>query len=200
MTQGFFQFNNSIITEIRNFTNSSFDLLFLSGLKGSAKSETIGKMLPELEENHLVFQHFCFKNTVIDDFLLNFYDALRNFAIAQKISLKKFVTDNFKEKVSHYFKTIDSNCIIIVENFEKIDSNVEIINFLSHLATYANVKIIITTRNKDKNLFRFKKIRTQTLEIEEINKEDFKSRLTVLVEPTSLEVKEKFYEITWTLS
>ena len=140
MTQGFFQFNNSIINEIRNFATSSFDLLFMSGQRGSAKSETIEKIIPELEENNLVFQHFCFENTVIDDFLLNFYDSLRNFSILQKISLKKFSTDNFKEKVSHYFKTIDENCIIIVENFEKVDSNVEIVDFLSHLASYENVK------------------------------------------------------------
>ena len=60
MTQGFFQFNNSIINEILNFATSSFDLIFLSGPKGSAKSETISKVIPELEENNLIFQHFCF--------------------------------------------------------------------------------------------------------------------------------------------
>jgi len=196
MTQGFFQFNNSIINEIRNFASSSFDLLFMSGQRGSAKSETIEKVIPDLEENNLVFQHFCFENTVIDDFLLNFYDALRNFSLVQKITLKKFATDNFKEKVSHYFKTIDMNCIIFVENFEKVDSNVEIVDFLSHLASYTNVKIVIVTRNREKNLFRFKKIRTQNLEINEIKKEEFKSKLSVLTEPMSIDVKEKFYEIT----
>ena len=196
MTQGFFQFNKSIINEIRNFAISSFDLLFMSGPRGSAKSETIEKVIPELTEDNLVFQHFCFENTVIDDFLLNFYDALRNFSILQKITLKKFATDNFKEKVSHYFKTIDANCIIIVENFEKVDSNIEIIDFLSHLASYTNVKILIVTREKDKNLFRFKKIRTKNLEIEGIEKDDFKSKLSILTEPMSLDIKEKFYEIT----
>ncbi|MBQ4646427.1 MAG: tetratricopeptide repeat protein [Candidatus Gastranaerophilales bacterium] len=196
MTQGFFQFNNSIINEIRNFAISSFDLLFMSGPRGSAKSETIEKMIPELEENNLVFQHFCFENTVIDDFLLNFYDALRNFSILQKISLKKFATDNFKEKVSHYFNTIDSNCIILVENFEKVNANVEIVDFLSHLASYPNVKIIIVARNNEKNLFRFKKIRTKNLEIGGIEKDDFKSKLSILTEPMSIDVKEKFYEIT----
>ena len=168
----------------------------MSGQKGSAKSETIEKIIPELTEDNLVFQHFCFENTVIDDFLLNFYDALRNFSIMQKITLKKYAGDNFKEKVSHYFKTIDANCIIIVENFEKVDSNIEIIDFLSHLASYTNVKIIVTTRNREKNLFRFKKIRTQNLEINEIKKEDFKSKLSILSEPMSIDVKEKFYEIT----
>ena len=98
----------------------------------------------------------------------------------QNITLKKFETDNFKEKVNHYFKTIDANCIVIVENFEKVDANIEIIDFLSHLASYINVKIIIVTRNKDKNLFRFKKIRTKNLELSEIKKDDFKSKLSIL--------------------
>lgn len=196
MTQGFFQFNNSIINEIRNFTTSSFDLLFISGQKGSTKSETIEKIIPEMSENNLIFQHFCFENTVIDDFLLNFYDALRNFAIMQKFSLKKYAGDNFKEKVSHYFKTIDANCIIVVENFEKIASSNEIVDFLSHLAIYKNVKIIITTTDKEKNFFRFKKIRMQSLEIAEIEKDEFKSKLSILSEPMSIDIKEKFYEIT----
>lgn len=196
MTQGFFQFNNSIINEILNFAISTFDLIFLSGPKGSAKSETISKVIPQLEENNLIFQHFCFKNTVINDFLLNFYDALRNFSLAQKISLKKFTTDNFEDKVSHYFKTISSECIIIVENFECIEDNIEIIDFLSHLASFPNVKIIIVSRNSQKNLFRFKPIKMQTLDFNSISKEEFKSKLSILTQVSEDDVKEKFYNIT----
>lgn len=196
MTQGFYQFNSSIINEILNFAISTFDLIFLNGPKGSAKSETISKVIPELEENNLIFQHFCFKNTVINDFLLNFYDALRSFSMAQKISLKKFTTDNFEDKVSHYFKTISTNCIIIVENFECIEDNVEIINFLSHLASFINVKVIIVSRNSQKNLFRFKPIKVQTLTMDAISKEEFKSKLSILTHPVEDEAKEKFYNIT----
>ncbi len=196
MTQGFFQFNNSIINEILNFVISTFDLLYLGGPKGSAKSETIGKIIPKLDENNLVFQHFCFENTVIDDFLLNFYDALRNFSLAQKISLKKFTEGNFKDKVSHYFKTINANCVVIVENFEKVEKNIDIIDFLSYLAGYENVKIVIVSRNLNGNLFRFKKIKVKTVEIEQIDKNEFQSRLAVLSEVLDDETKEKFYEIT----
>ena len=195
MTQGFFQFNNSIINEIINFATSSFDLLLMHGPKGSSKSETIEKTIPQLQENNLVFQHFCFENTVIDDFLLNFYDALRNFSLSQKISLKKYTSDNFKEKVSHYFKTISTNCIVVIENFEKVDGNVEIIDFLSHLVTYENVKVIIVSRNDEKHLFSFKKIKVKNLELKEISKEDFKSKLTVLTEPMEENLKEKFYTV-----
>ncbi len=196
MTQGFFQFNNSIINEIINFATSSFDLLYMSGPKGSAKSETIEKLAKELSKDYLIFQHFCFKNTVIDDFLLNFYDALRDFSLAQKISLKKFMTDDFKEKVSHYFKTINSKCIIAVENFEKVNENIEIIDFLSHLASYENVKIIVVARNNNKNLFRFKPIKMKTLEISPISKEEFKSKLTILGDVLDEDLKEKYYNIT----
>ncbi len=196
MTQGLFQFNSSIINEILNFVISTFDLLYLGGPKGSAKSETIGKLIPKLSEDNLVFQHFCFENTVIDDFLLNFYDALRSFSMAQKISLKKFTEGDFKEKVSHYFKTINANCVVIVENFEKIEKNIEIIDFLSHLAGYENVKIIIVSRNSGANLFRFKKIKVKTIEIEQIDKKEFQSKLSVLSEVLDEETKERFYEIT----
>lgn len=193
MTQGFFQFNTSIINEIVNFTTSPFDLFFLSGPKGSSKSETIEKIIPELQDEFLIFRHFCFENSVIDDFLLNFYDELRNFSLAGKLSLKKFTTGDFKEKVTHYFKTINENCIIIVENFEKVESNTEIIDFLVHLSRFLNVKLIIVSRNPN-NIFN--DIRTRTYNIEQITKEDFKSKLTILTQPLDDEIKENFYKIT----
>ena len=196
MTQGFFQFNNSIIDEIINFTTSPFDLFFMSGAKGSSKSEIIEKVVNELSDENLIFRHFCFENSVIDDFLLNFYDELKNFSLARNISLKKFTTGNFKDKVSHYFKTIYANCLIIVENFEQVEQNVEIVDFLSHLANYSNVKIIIVTRNHDKNLFRFKNIKMKTYKIEQITKDDFKSKLSILTQPVGEDLSEKFYTIS----
>ena len=193
MTQGFFQFNNSIINEIVNFATSPFDMFFLSGPKGSSKSETIEKIIPELSEENLIFRHFCFENTVIDDFLLNFYDELRSFSLAGKLSLKKFTTGDFKEKVTHYFKTIEQNCIIIVENFEKVEKNSAIIDFLVHLSRFFNVKIIIVSRNPNTI---FTDIRTQTYNLEQITKEEFKSKLTILTQPMDDDIKEHFYEIT----
>ena len=83
--QGFFQFNNSIINEISNFATSACDVLYIYGPKGSGKSETVRKALSELSETNLIFQHFCFENSVIDDFLLNFYDSFRNYANENKI-------------------------------------------------------------------------------------------------------------------
>ena len=196
MTQGMFQFNNSTLKEITDFVSSSFDLFFLSGPKGSSKSETIERAIPELSQDNLVFRHFCFEDTVIDDFLLNFYDELKNFSLLKKISLKKFTDGSFKERVSHYFRTIIANCVIIVENFEKVESNVEIIDFLSHLANYSNVKIIVVTRNPDKNLFRFKEVRMKTASVNFIDKKDFKAKLEVFTQPLSDEVKENFFKIT----
>lgn len=193
MTQGLFQFNTSIINEIINFTTSLDDLFFLSGPKGSSKSETIEKVMPELKKRNLIFRHFCFENSVINDFLLNFYDKLKEYSLSGKVSLKKFTTSDFKEKVSHYFKSIDANCIVIIENFEKIEKNSEIADFLSHLAKYMNVKLIIVSRNTN-NIFH--DIKTRTYKLEQISEEDFKSKLTVLTQPLSEEIKNDFYNIT----
>ena len=69
-------------------------------LKAEKTMTNIEKAIKEFEKDNLIFRQFCFQNSVIDDFLLNFYDGLRDFSLAEKISLKKFVTDNFKEKIN----------------------------------------------------------------------------------------------------
>ncbi len=196
MPQGLFQFNSLMINEIVEFSLSSYDLFFISGPQGSSKSESIAKSIRELEVENLVFSHFCFENTVIDDFLLNFYDALRNFSLASKISLKKFVSDNFKEKVSHYFKSLNKNCIIVVENFDKVEKNIEIIDFLAHLGTYPNVKIIIVANDKSKNPFVGRINKIKTYEITKIPREDFIQKLAMIIEPIDNDLKEKFYIIS----
>jgi len=168
----------------------------VSGQKGSGKSETMEKVLPELSKSNLIFEYFCFENSVIDDFLLNFYDSFKNYANLNQISFKKFNAESFEEKIKHYFKIIDKDCIIILENFEKVVKNTEIINFLSYLTTYDNVKIIVISRKNEENPFKNKNIIVQELEIEQINKKDFKSKFAILAETTDDYLKEKFYEIT----
>lgn len=196
MNQGLFQFNNTIINEIVEFASSSYNLFFIQGPKGSSRRESIEKAVKELEIDNLVFSHFCFENTVIDDFLLNFYDALRNFTLASRISLKKFASNDFKEKVSHYFKSIVKNCIIVVENFEKVENNIEIIDFLSHLASFVNIKLVIITANESKNPFEEKIDRIKNYTITTIPKADFIAKLAMLIEPIDNDLKDKFYKIT----
>ena len=190
--QGFFQFNNSIINEIINFATSACDVLYVCGPKGAGKSETIRKSIPELSKTNLIFQHFCFENSVIDDFLLNFYDTFKNLTNSNKISLKKFSAESFEEKIKHYFKTIDENCIIILENFENLSNKPQILDFLTYLLGYNNVKIIAISRKDIENPFKKKKVITQELEIEQINKKDFKSKFAILAEPKTMSLKKSF--------
>ncbi len=194
MTQGNFQFNNSIINEIFNFTTSQSDVLFLTGPIGSAKSEAIEYIAPKLAQDHLVFRHFCFENSVIDDFLLNFYDGLRDFSLAKKISLKKFIADNLKEKVTHYFKAIEKKSIVIIENFENIENNGEILDFICHIANYPNIKIIIVSQNPQKNLFRFRNIRTKNIQTEQNIREIFQKKLENITDNN--ELIQNFYSIS----
>ena len=194
MTQGLFQFSNSIINEIINFSISSYDLLYMEGPKGSSKSEMIEHAILELMETNLIFRHVCFEHSVIDDFLLNFYDELKDFSLARRISLKKFTGGDFKQKVSHYFKEIRSECTIVIENFEKIQNNSEIVDFLSHLASFPNVKIIIASRNKRENLF--ETIKVKDIYVEPISKEYFIEKLKTLNQNIDDELIERFFEIT----
>ena len=194
--QGFFQFNNTIINEISNFATSACDVLLIRGPKGSGKSETIRKVLPELAKTNLIFQHFCFENSVIDDFLLNFYDSFKSFTNLNKISLKKYSAENFEDRIKHYFKIINQDCIIIVENFENIAENNEIIDFLAYLTNFKNIRIIAISRKDAPNPFKTRKVITQELEIEQISKKDFKSKFAILAETTDDEMKEKFYNFT----
>ena len=194
--QGFFQFNNSIINEIINFATSAADVLYVSGPKGSGKSETISKAVSELCETNLIFQHFCFENSVIDDFLLNFYDTFKKLASLNKITLKKYSAESFEEKVKHYFKTIENKCIIVIENFENLIDKKEIIDFLVYLLNYKNVKVIAISRKDLPNPFKTRQVIVEELEIEQISKKDFKSKFAILAETTNDELKEKFYNIT----
>ena len=194
MTQGLFQFSNSIINEIINFSISSYGLLYMEGPKGSSKSEIIEHAALELMETNLIFRHVCFEHSVIDDFLLNFYDELKDFSLARRISLKKFTGGDFKEKVSHYFKEIRTSCIIVIENFEKVQNNTEIIDFLAHLATFINVKIIIASRLPRNNTFN--SVRVKDVYMEPISKENFKIKLKTLNQNISDELADKFFEIT----
>ena len=168
-----FQFSNEIIDKINYFYNSSDELLLLCGFSGCAKSEILNKTLENPDENTLVFRHLCFENTTIDDFLLNFYDSFRKFSLEKKVSLKKTMGESFKNKVSFYFKNINKKCIIVIDNFELVENNVEILNFLSHIASFENTKVVLISRNNNVDFFIEQNLPLQIIEIQPDTKEVF---------------------------
>ena len=94
MDENFTKFNSSILNKIEGFINSQsglpkVDILYMAGFQGCGKSEIVNKAMEKLDEDTLLFRHLCFENSVIDDFLLGFYDTLRYYSISKKINLKK---------------------------------------------------------------------------------------------------------------
>lgn len=170
MDENFTKFNSNILNKITDFINSrtgqpEADILYISGFQGSGKSEIVNMALKEIDEDILLFRHLCFENSVIDDFLLGFYDTLRYYSLSKKINLKKGLSENFAQKVSFYFKNIDKNSLIIIDNFEIIAANSEIMDFLAHLARYENVKLILISRVLNSEFFENKNLNCETAEI-----------------------------------
>lgn len=191
-----FQFSNEIIDKINYFYNSSDELLLLCGFSGCAKSEILYKTLENLDEDTLVFKHLCFENTAIDDFLLNFYDSFRKFSLEKKVSLKKTMGESFKNKVSFYFKNIDKRCIIVIDNFELADTNTEILNFLAHIASFENTKVVLISRNNNIDFFLSENIPAQVIEIKPDTKEVFIEKLENENVSEDEDTLDKLYELT----
>lgn len=190
------QFSIEIIDKIKKFYNSTNELLFLCGFSGCAKSEILNKTLDDLDENTLVFKHLCFSHTTIDDFLLNFYDSFRKFSLEKKVSLKKTMGESFANKVSFYFKDIDKKCVIVVDNFELVSDNTEILNLLYHIASFENTKVVLVSRDKQIQFFINRGLPVEIIEIKPNTYEVFKAKL----ECENLEADEntlqEFYKLT----
>ena len=132
MDENFTKFNTRILNQIHDFINSRDDLLYIGGFQGCGKSEIVNLALKNIDENILLFRHLCFENSVIDDFLLGFYDNLRYYSINKKINL-------MQEKLTECIAQIEATLDYPEEDFEDetktnifnlIESNLKDINEL----------------------------------------------------------------------
>lgn len=201
MDENFTKFNSNILNKITNFINPQdgvpeADILYISGFQGSGKSEIVNMALKEINEDILLFRHLCFENSVIDDFLLGFYDTLRYYSLSKKINLKKGLSENFAQKVSFYFKNLDKKCLIIIDNFEIIAANSEIIDFLAHLAKYENVKLILISRILNPEFFENKNLNHEIIEIPTNDYFTFKLKVQDTLSVYIEDDIEKFYNAT----
>lgn len=190
------QFSIEIIDKIKNFYNSTSELLLLCGFSGCAKSEILNKTLEDLDDNTLVFKHLCFEHTTIDDFLLNFYDSFRKFSLEKKVSLKKTMGESFANKVSFYFKNIDKKCIIVVDNYELVSGNIEILNLLAHIASFKNTKVVLVSRDKQVQFFINQNLPVQIIEITPNDFETFKAKIQNEGLSTDEDTLKEFFKLS----
>ena len=179
MNNFFTKFYSTYIKNIHDFLNSNTDILYINGYSGSGKSSVLKNTLKNFDKDILIFPHLCFEGTSINDFLLSFYDAFRNYAIKGKITLVNNPEEAFIQKVSYYFKKLDYPFIIVVDNYELVSGNSEITDFLLHVAGFDNVKVILVSKNPNSEIAENPTVSVDRLIFEKI---DFQNFNTVLKE------------------
>lgn len=136
------------LKEVLEFYESPAQLLAVNGFTLSGKYDLILSSLKFLNEDVLVFKYTCSKVTTLDDILLSFYNDFRNFHNLKKIRLKKISEENFAKKISFYFKSVKSPCLLILDELDDVFEYSAVINFLNHLKVFKNVKFAALTKKQ----------------------------------------------------
>ncbi len=144
------------IENILEFLKSENSLLLVNGFMGTGKVMVVNQALSFLNEDVITLRYNCFETTILDDILLEFFDNFRKLTIQNVIKFPKTKTENFTQKINAYFESIDKPIIIILNSFEQIliDNKTEILNFITHISKYKNIKIILIGRKFDYNDFK----------------------------------------------
>ncbi len=191
----FTKFYSKYISKIHDFLNSSLDVLYIDGFSGCGKSSVLKQSLKLYNKNILIFPHLCFAGNSIDDFLLSFYDAFRDNAIKGKITLVKNPEEGFLQKVGFYFKNLAYPSVIVIDNYEIVSKDSAIEDFLSYVASFKNVKLILISKEENCPIIENPTIGVGRLTFEIINFDEFKRVFKSSFEVED-EIIEKFYNLT----
>lgn len=143
--------NVNQIENILKFFNGNSPLMLVSGFLGTGKNTVVNEALNYLSGDAVVLKYNCFETSILDDILLEFFDTFRKLTAQKIIQLPKAKSENFTQKITAYFQSIQKPVVIVLNSFEDIlkDNKQEILDFIFHLSTYQNIKIIIIGRKFD---------------------------------------------------
>lgn len=142
--------NEKQISEICDFLqDDNKKLMLVNGFKGAGKSLVVDFVSTCFNSGVLTLRYNCLETTILDDMLLNFFEAFRVFTVQGKLVPPRIKTENFIQKINSYFNSITRPVVIILHSFEAVlkSNKQEILSFIKHLSALSNVKIIITARN-----------------------------------------------------
>lgn len=142
--------NEKQISEICDFLqDDAKKLMLVNGFKGAGKSLVVDFVSTCFNSGVLTLRYNCLETTILDDMLLNFFEAFRVFTVQGKLVPPRIKTENFIQKINSYFNSITRPVVIILHSFEAVlkSNKQEILSFIKHLSALSNVKIIITARN-----------------------------------------------------
>lgn len=140
--------NEKQIGQICEFLINDKKLLLVSGFRGSGKSQVVNFTTGFLDTDVLVLHYTCLETTILDDMLLSFFETFRNYTLLGKILPPKIKVENFTQKINSYFQTVNNPILIVVDSFEAVikENKPEILNFIKHLNSFSNVKIVMVSK------------------------------------------------------
>lgn len=140
--------NTKQINEIIQFFQGENKLLLVNGFLGTGKTRIVDHAAKFLNTQTVTLKYNCFETTILDDILLSFFDDFKNLTVQNIIRQPRAKYENFTQKVEAYFDSIENPVLIIINSFESVlkDNKQEILDFLFHLASRKNIKIILIAR------------------------------------------------------
>ncbi len=143
--------NKKQLESILNFYNSKTPMLLVNGFLGSGKTQIVNHSLKFLSQETIVLEYNCFETTILDDILLSFFEDFKELALRDEVSHPKIKSENFTQKITAYFNSINRPILIIINSLESVLKNnkQEILDFLFHVSGFYNIKTILISRKFD---------------------------------------------------
>lgn len=137
------------INKIFAFLQSDKPLLLVNGFLGTGKDKIVTHTLSFKSEDALLLTYNSFETTILDDILLSFFDDFKKLTALNIIQTPKAKSENFTQKITAYFDSIQRPIIIVINSFEEIlkENKQEILDFIFHLAKYEKIRIVLISRN-----------------------------------------------------
>lgn len=164
----FIENNLEKIIELVKFFDGKLPFMLINGFVGTGKSLLVNEALNYLKEDVIVLKYNCFETTSLDDILLEFFDKFKSLIAQNLLEAPKVRCENFTQKIIAHFDVIKNPTVIVIDSFEQVlqSEKQSILDFLFHLASSYNVKIVITSRKFNYEPFenKFQKMALTALE------------------------------------
>ncbi len=152
VNQFFIENNSKQIEKLFEFFKSNgTPLMLLNGFLGTGKSLVVEHFLTFLNTDVVVLRYNCYETTILDDILLAFFEELRVLADEGRITPPKTKSENFVQKISAYFHSINKPVVIVIDSFEEVlkENKGAVVDFLEHISKLGKAKTIIISRRFD---------------------------------------------------
>jgi len=136
------------LEKIFDFYNSESPLLLVSGFMGTGKTHVVDYSLSFLDKKVITLKYNCFETTILDDIMLSFFEDFKELIEREIIPQPKIKSENFAQKITAYFNSINLPIVIVINSFESVLKNnkSDILEFIFHLAKNPNIKIVLISR------------------------------------------------------